>query len=279
MNLAQFKHEFKSNLSLLYSDEEIDAIFFRLTAHHLQLSKAEVLLSYDQRLNQAHLNALQQSTSRLKEGLPIQYIEGKVAFAGCMISLCEGVLIPRPETEALVHWMAKAHPKGGDTLDICTGSGCIALGFAHLTQAAVTGWDFSEKALDCASKNAKRNQIPMQIGFTDVFDLPILSNRWDIIVSNPPYVLESEKSAMHINVLDHEPHEALFVSDQNPVVFYNLIADFALVHLNPSGHLYFELNPRTADEVKQLLKTKGFTDIVVVNDFRAMPRMMRAKKV
>ena len=279
MNLAQFKHELKSNLSLLYSDEEIDAIFFRLTAHHLQLSKAEVVLSYDQRLNQAHLNALQQSTSRLKEGLPIQYIEGKVAFAGCMISLCEGVLIPRPETEALVHWMAKAHPKGGATLDICTGSGCIALGFAHLTQAAVTGWDFSEKALDCASKNAKRNQIPMQIGFTDVFDLPILSNRWDIIVSNPPYVLESEKSAMHINVLDYEPHEALFVSDQNPVVFYNLIADFALVHLNPSGHLYFELNPRTADEVKQLLKTKGFTDIVVVNDFRAMPRMMRAKKV
>jgi len=151
--------------------------------------------------------------------------------------------------------------------------------FAQLTQANITGWDFSEKALDCATTNAQRNQIAMQIHLVDVFDFPETSKSWDIIVSNPPYVLHREKSTMHTNVLDHEPHEALFVSDNDPIVFYRLITDFATTHLNHGGSLYFELNPLTAMDVKSLLNTVGFTDIVVVNDVRGLPRMMRAKKL
>lgn len=279
VNLAEFKSELKSNVRFLYPKQEIDEIFFRLVAHHLQKSKAEAVLSYNETLDVEQLRMLEDSVSRLAQGVPIQYVVGKVEFAGCIINTCEEVLIPRPETESLVHWMAKEHPNGGDTLDICTGSGCIALGFAHLTQAKITGWDFSKKALGCATQNAVLNQIPMKVECINVFDFPSLSKSWDIIVSNPPYVLDSEKSTMHINVLDYEPHEALFVPDDDPVVFYNLIADFAAIHLNPRGSLYFELNPHTANEVHQLLKTKGFTDIVVVNDIRGLPRMMRAKKL
>lgn len=279
MNLAQFKSEFKSNLSSLYPDEEIDEIFFRLAEHHLQKSKAETVLHYNEPLDKEQILLLQKSSARLQQGVPIQYVVGTIDFAGCVLNACEGVLIPRPETETLVHWMAQEHPQGGEVLDICTGSGCIALGFAQLTQANITGWDFSEKALDCATTNAQRNQIAMLIHLVDVFDFPETSKSWDIIVSNPPYVLHREKSTMHTNVLDHEPHEALFVSDDDPIVFYRLIADFATTHLNHGGSLYFELNPLTAMNVKSLLNTAGFTDIVVVNDVRGLPRMMRAKKL
>jgi len=264
-------------MNSLYSNAEAEEIFFRLTDHHLQKSRAETVLSYDKTLNEDALILLDESVSRLLRGVPLQYLIGEVAFAGCTLNVCEGVLIPRPETESLVHWMAKEHPLGGDALDICTGSGCIALGFARLTKANVTGWDFSKSALACASSNAKRNQIFMNIEQMDVFNISEVSKTWDVIVSNPPYVLEKEKSTMHTNVLDHEPHTALFVPDDNPVIFYDAISDFAKTHLNPGGSLYFELNPYTADKVEQLLKTKGFTDIVIENDLRGLKRMMRSK--
>lgn len=278
MNLAQFKLEFKSNLSSLYAAEEIDEIFFRLTEHHLQKSRADIVLCYHESLSQQALKDLQTSAKRLTQGEPIQYVMGEVEFAGCKLNVQEGVLIPRPETESLVHWMAKEHPHGGEALDICTGSGCIALGFAKLTQAKTTAWDLSEKALQCATSNAKRNQISVLIERVDVYDFPTVAQSYDIIVSNPPYVLKSEKQTMHTNVLHYEPHEALFVDDENSVVFYNLIADFAAINLKSGGSLYFELNPLTVGKVKQLLKQKGFTDIVVVNDMKGQPRMMRSKK-
>jgi release factor glutamine methyltransferase len=265
-------------MNSLYSNEEVEEIFFRLTDHHLQKSRAETVLSYNQTLNKAAMSHLDESTSRLCKGVPLQHLIGEIDFAGCMLNVCEGVLIPRPETESLVHWMAKEHPRGGKALDICTGSGCIALGFAHCTQAQITGWDFSKSALACASSNAKRNQIPMNIEQIDVFNIPEVSDTWDVIVSNPPYVLEKEKATMHTNVIDFEPHAALFVDDNNPIVFYDVISDFALTHLNPGGSLYFELNPLTADKVEQLLKTKGFTDIVIEKDLRGLKRMMRSKR-
>lgn len=277
MTLAQYKNKFKLQIDSLYSNEEVEEIFFRLTDHHLKKSKAETVLSYGETIDKVALSLFDESALRLQKGVPIQHLIGEIEFAGCMLNVCEGVLIPRPETESLVHWIAKEHPRGGDALDICTGSGCIALGFAHLTKANVTGWDFSKSALTCASSNAERNQIPMNIEQMDVFNISEVSKTWDVIVSNPPYVLEKEKSTMHTNVLDHEPHTALFVPDDNPIIFYDAISDFAKTHLNPGGSLYFELNPYTADKVEQLLKTKGFTDIVIENDLRGLQRMMRSK--
>ena len=174
--------------------------------------------------------------------------------------------------------MAQEHPKGGNTLDICTGSGCIGLGFSKLTNATVTGWDVSDKALLCAASNAQRNDISMQLANVDILEAPSSAQSWDLIVANPPYVLESEKATMHTNVLDYEPHAALFVPNEDPIVFYKALADFAIEYLVPGGCLYFELNPLTSNEVERFLKTKGFTDIVVVNDMRGHPRMMRSKK-
>jgi release factor glutamine methyltransferase len=179
----------------------------------------------------------------------------------------------------MVYWIKNQESGGLDVLDICTGSGCIAFALEDHIEANVTAWDISNDALKVAKKTAR--SIGSNVNFSQVDILaPIQTqNQWDVMVSNPPYVLEKEKSEIHANVLDHEPHLALFTSPEDSIQFYRAIIQFASQYLCPGGRLYFELNPSTAKAVSSLLKTMDFVDIVVENDMLNQARMLVAKKM
>ncbi|MCL2412850.1 MAG: peptide chain release factor N(5)-glutamine methyltransferase, partial [Bacteroidales bacterium] len=212
----------------------------------------------------------------LKKHKPIQYILGTCDFLDLSLHLTEDVLIPRPETEELVQKIAKENKNfTGKILDICTGSGCIALALKkQLPHALVQGFDNSENATVIAKENAKINQLGVDFFVADIFNFST-EKRFDIIVSNPPYVLHSEKSQMKKNVLHYEPHEALFVDDKEPLVFYSAIVDFAKKRLNPDGKLYVEINEKFGREVAKLLKNQGFSSVKIDKDFLGKDRFVK----
>jgi release factor glutamine methyltransferase len=217
---------------------------------------------------------------RLKEHEPIQYILGETEFFGLPLRVNENVLIPRPETEELVELILKENDKTGlCVLDIGTGSGAIAISLAkHMKNTDTSAWDISHKALDVAALNSEANSVPVSFKQVDVLSDYPQDKKFDIIVSNPPYVLENEKESMEQNVLDYEPHVALFVPDNNPLLFYKRIADIAKELLNTEGKLYFEINQSKGKEVADMLNKKGFTDIVLFQDLSKKDRMVRARR-
>jgi release factor glutamine methyltransferase len=214
---------------------------------------------------------------RLKRYEPIQYIFGQTEFFGLPFSVNSDTLIPRPETEELVELIINENNKSGlKILDIGTGSGAIAIALAkHLNKADVFAWDFSQRALDMAKHNAERNNVQVEFNKVDVLDDYPKDIMYDIIVSNPPYVLESEKNVMEQNVLAYEPHSALFVPDADALLFYNRIADIALDALRPGGKLYFEINQVKGDETMEVLRKKGFKEVVLFKDLSKNDRMVR----
>ena len=219
---------------------------------------------------------------RVAEGEPVQYVVGTADFCGLSLYVKPGVLIPRPETQELVEWIAE-DGTGGRILDICTGSGCVAIVLAkRFADAEVEAWDVSEEALEVARMNAERCGVGVTLKQVDVLnDEDVERERrgdWDVIVSNPPYVCEEEEAEMEACVLEHEPRLALFVPDENPLMFYRQIARIGMETLCDGGRLYFEINRRFGREVVEMLKGMGYADVELRQDFCGNDRMVKAIK-
>lgn len=280
-SLQQLVQNIRSELGGLYSQSEVTALS-RLILDELQEDwPATLTVGKINHLSRfGTKNRLKEIISRLKTGEPIQYVLGKTEFYGLKFFVTPDVLIPRPETEELVEWILKEIPPGKLTLlDIGTGSGCIAVTLAKkMPDNNIEACDISEKALSVAKKNARENEVDVHFFKQDVFD-PFTSNRrYHVIVSNPPYVLESDKAGMEKNVLAFEPAEALFVRDDTPLLFYKRIAELGHELLHPQGSLYFEINRSKNDEVREMLHEMGYEDVLGRNDISGHPRMIRALK-
>ena len=245
----------------------------------LKLSRTDVALNPQLKIKEVDSSFLEISLNKLKENIPIQYIIGETVFYGLTFKVNSAVLIPRPETEELVEWILSEHKSTQPftILDIGTGSGCIAISLAkNLPNATVFAMDISNDALVIAKKNAFNNHVKVNFIENDILTTTKLPSKFDIIVSNPPYVKEDEKNQMKPNVLDNEPHIALFVNNSNPLLFYDKIADLSKNHLSKNGILYFEINQYLNDETKTLLQFKGFKNIQLKKDIYQNYRMIKA---
>ncbi|HSQ47743.1 MAG TPA: peptide chain release factor N(5)-glutamine methyltransferase [Lutibacter sp.] len=281
MLIQEFKRHFFSELAYLYPETEIQSFFTILVEFKLHLSRIQLALEHNFELDNDDFEFLQNALLKLKNQIPIQYIVGETAFYGLMFKVDKNVLIPRPETEELVEWILKNHKNSNSLkiLDVGTGSGCIAISLAkNLKNAAVSAIDISSEALNVAKNNAAMNLVKVDFIGTDILNLETLENDFDIIVSNPPYVRELEKSQMQQNVLSNEPHIALFVKNENPLLFYDKIAELAKKHLTENGVLYFEINQYLGPETVELLKSKGFKNIELKKDIYGVDRMMNCEQ-
>jgi release factor glutamine methyltransferase len=220
---------------------------------------------------------LDDALDRLAKGEPLQYIIGYTPFCGLKFRVDKRVLIPRPETAELVEWVAADSIKASRILDIGTGSGCIAITLAHrLPGCKVQGWDISDAALEVALENNRLNGTDVEFRKVDIMTSQAQDCRYDVIVSNPPYVLESEKAQMENRVLDYEPHTALFVPDADPLLFYRAIAEFGKRALVKGGALYFEINPLESEIMESMLADAGYHDIEIRKDIFEKQRMIKA---
>jgi len=282
LNIEVLKQEFINALSGLYPSEEILSFFNLLSEKYLGLSRIEIALNPDQKVLEEDTILFEKAIYRLKEFEPIQYIIGETDFYGLQFLVDNNVLIPRPETEELVDWIIKeSQDKSINILDIGTGSGCIAISLAHsLPKALVSGIDISEGALQIAKQNSQLNKVNVTFDKVDILNIEdkILEMNLDIIVSNPPYVREQEKSQIEPNVIKHEPVLALFVEDNDPLLFYRKIAQFSKKYLKKEGSLYFEINEYLSKELIIMLKTKGFNEIVLRKDIFGKARMIKCKR-
>jgi release factor glutamine methyltransferase len=278
MNLSEYRHHFKSQLDGKYPAEEVISFFNWLCESYLNLKRAEIPLELKRIFTEEEHSLFDIALHQLEKDVPIQYILGETEFYGMKFKVSRGVLIPRPETEELVDLIIKQAPKGKiSILDIGTGSGCIAVSLAkNLAEAQVTAFDIPGAALEIALQNALQNQVNVTFIKKDILKTETLDQNWDVIVSNPPYVLNSEKEKMQANVLEHEPHTALFVPDINPLLFYSKIARLAQNHLTPNGKLYFEINEAYGKEVVKLLEMLDYKNVKLKKDFFGKDRMVSA---
>lgn len=279
MQLLQFKNQFFSELSEMHPVTEIQSFFNLLIEFKLGLNRIEIALQPTFEINTDALEYLQNALINLRKNVPVQYIIGETEFYGLKFKVSPSVLIPRPETEELVNWVVKTTPLNLPIkiLDIGTGSGCIAISLAKLLpNSEITAIDISTNALEIAKENAVLNNVSIHFLEKNILETTELPQHYDIIISNPPYVRELEKNEMHSNVLENEPHLALFVTDTNPLLFYDKIATLAYTHLNKQGSLYFEINQYLGDDMIALLKQKGFQEIELRKDFYDVDRMVKA---
>ncbi len=281
MKLVELRNIFEQELRLIYDTKEVRQHFAILCEEYFGYSPTEVVLRLEQTLSIADSNRFKNDLFRLKKHTPIQYIIGKVDFADVLINVNESVLIPRPETEEIIHWILSIFPshKSLQVLDMGTGSGCIALALKKARPNwNITAWDIDSDTLCLAKRNAKENDLDVDFQRVDILAQNLPNKAWDVIVSNPPYVPEALKKTTRAHVLNHEPHHAIFVPDHNPLCFFEHICDYASQQLTRSGQLFFEGHAPLMGAVKTLLQQAGFYDIVLRNDFRANPRFIRASK-
>lgn len=283
MLLREIRTIFHSELDDLYPKEEVDSFFYLMLENYLNLERFVLALQPQLTVSKDEQQPLFEGLARLKLEEPIQYVLGEANFQDFTIKVNRHVLIPRPETEELVHWIISEFETRNSELkilDIGTGSGCIAIALAKaFKKANVYALDISNGALKIARENAHINKVEIEFFQEDILDLNLdLNLNFDIIVSNPPYVREKEKVAMQNNVKKYEPAGALYVSDENPLVYYDAIADFALSKLKENGSLYFEINQYLAEETKSLLLQKGFEDIILKKDIFGTFRMLKGKR-
>jgi release factor glutamine methyltransferase len=277
MILKDLARHFTSVLNSIYDDEEIHALFLIAIDHVLHYSRTDYLVKKEELIEAHDLDLLQNILSELAEGHPIQYILGETVFYGLSFKVNPSVLIPRPETEELVDWIIGENSRktGLKIIDIGTGSGCIAISVEkRLPGNIVFALDVSPAALHTAMCNASKNQSDLIFVDADIRTYKT-EERFDIIVSNPPYITVDEQTDMHHNVFAHEPHLALFVSNEKPLIFYEAIADFALQSLVPGGLLYFEINEHLGKESIDMLNYKGFKNIELRIDMQGKDRMIR----
>ncbi len=284
MQLKEIKNIFHKELDDSYPKEEVDSFFYMLIEHYLGLERFVLAVQPNLVVTKEEEQPLFEALSQLRLHRPIQYIIGKSHFMDMDFSVDENVLIPRPETEGLVRWIVEevgpiedaVQDKRHTILDIGSGSGCIAVSLAkNLPNYEVHALDISLEALQVARKNAKANKVEVTFIEIDILDLEDSAVKYNIIVSNPPYVRKQEKKKMHKNVTDHEPGLALFVSDENPLKFYEAIARFAKKNLKEKGSLYLEINQYLAKETEQLLRNHNFSEIELRKDMFGNDRMMK----
>ena len=266
---------FRQELSAVADEREITSWYYISMEYLLVYNRSDCIINSNQVLNKSQLSKIKQIVAELKTHKPIQYIFGKTEFYGLKIKVNEHTLIPRPETEQLVDWILKENFV--TALDIGTGSGCIPIALAKNTDAKVLAIDVSEDALLIAEENAKNNEVEIDFIHQDILQTNSLQ-KVDLIVSNPPYVLESEKEKMQENVLDYEPELALFVEDKNPLIFYKKIASLAFNFLNENGKLFFEINAKFGKEIIEILADIGFVNIELKKDMNDKDRMIKAIK-
>ncbi len=271
----------EKELENLYPATEIRSFYYLIVEQLSALNRTEIIANKNTVFSEEQHQTVHAIIMRLKNFEPIQYILGETEFYGLDFQVNASVLIPRPETEELVEWIQKENDvkKNLDILDVGTGSGCIAISLKSLfPNAKVEAYDISETALEVAKANAKKNGLLVNFNQVDILNQAIWpQNKWDIIVSNPPYIPEKEKLQILPNVLDHEPHLALFVPNESPLLFYQAIALFAKKNLKSNGKLYFEIHKDAGESGMELLSNLGFTNIELRKDISGNDRMIRAQ--
>jgi release factor glutamine methyltransferase len=283
--IADVVRFFRDELKDIYEKDEVETFIVYCFEEYLNIKRAEIGLRSNETMSESELLKFNFAIKDLKQYKPIQYIFGKADFYGLKFIVNEHVLIPRPETEELVHLIIKdIHYSNLNTqisiLDIGTGSGCIPVALKkNISSAKISAIDISEQALVVAKQNAKLNNAEIEF-INDTILNPMSKIRdteaqFDIIVSNPPYICISEKEQMQKNVVDYEPHLALFIDDQDPLLFYKMIADFTLKHLRSDGKLYVEINPVYGSEIKQMLENKRFKNVILLKDLNNKNRILR----
>ncbi len=283
MLLKDIKEIFHKELDGIYSVEEVDSFFYRGIEHYLGLERFILALQPNLTVTKEKEGPLFKVLSELKLEKPLQYILGVAYFMDLVIKVNENVLIPRPETEELVEWILSEYQIFPDVslkiLDIGTGSGCIAIALAKkLPNAKVYALDVSEQALEIARENAKLNEVDIAFIEQDILDSQLeLKLEFDIIVSNPPYVREMEKEQIQNNVKKYEPHLALFVQDEDPLLFYKAITEFGTTHLSKQGSLYFEINQYLGKPTQALLEAHNFLEIELRKDMYGNDRILKGK--
>lgn len=312
MLLKSYKTKFFQELSSLYDEKEIESFFYLILENFHQIKRIDLALNPQMEMNDKQLLHWESILSDLKKQKPIQYILGETEFYGLPFLVNENTLIPRPETEELVELIIKQNSKSEippepkvngaklnsklKILDIGTGSGCIAIALKkNLPNSEVFAIDISEEALETAKKNAQINQVEIHFIQADILKInnleqlptsnpklethnPKLETQFDIIVSNPPYVRNLEKQEINPNVLEYEPHLALFVEDEDALLFYRKIAQLALKSLSPNGRLYFEINQYLGKETVELIESFGFKNVVLHKDIYGNDRMIEGTR-
>jgi release factor glutamine methyltransferase len=312
MLLKSYKTKFFQELSSLYDEKEIESFFYLILENFHQIKRIDLALNPQMEMNDKQLLHWESILSDLKKQKPIQYILGETEFYGLPFLVNENTLIPRPETEELVELIIKQNSKSEippepkvngaklnsklKILDIGTGSGCIAISLVkNISNVEVYAIDISEEALETAKKNAQINQVEIHFIQADILKInnleqlptsnpklethnPKLETQFDIIVSNPPYVRILEKQEINPNVLEYEPHLALFVEDEDALLFYRKIAQLALKSLSPNGRLYFEINQYLGKETVELIESFGFKNVVLHKDIYGNDRMIEGTR-
>jgi release factor glutamine methyltransferase len=288
MTIKQYRAQFIQELTAMY-DVEAESFFYLILEAKHQLKRVDLALQPDLVFSEAELEFWDLILEQLKREIPIQYLLGATHFYGLEFKVNSNVLIPRPETEELVDWIVQSRNFGTKInpeisgqkskikiLDIGTGSGCIAISLAkNLPNAEVFALDVSDKALATAKSNAEFNQVEIQFIHQSILETEDLGQQFDLIVSNPPYVRHLEKQEIKKNVLDNEPHLALFVEDNDALIFYRKIAQLAKKNLCPNGQLYFEINQYLGQETLDLLQEMGFKDTTLRKDIYGNDRMIQ----
>ena len=269
--------QYKKDLIHLYSSKEIDAFIGMVFLKLCSWNRIDISLNKKTVVSLAEVNRHKAVINRLKNNEPIQYILGESSFYNLSLRVKEGVLIPRPETEELVEWVLDFTKNRNAVLDVGTGSGCIALAIKSINNSInVTGIDNSTVALSIAKENSSILDLDVAFVLEDILAPNGHSKSWDIIVSNPPYIPFSDKKSMHKNVLNFEPCNALFVGDNDPLVFYNAVANYALKHLNNGGLVFFEIHEEMGGKILELLASLGFKEMELKKDMQGKDRMIRA---
>ena len=279
MTLLDFNNLFKSKLSSKIETNELDEFFFWLIEHYCNFSRMNYILNSNFNISKVQERKLINSIDLLMNDMPIQYVIGETNFMDLVFKLNNNVLIPRPETEELVNWIINDTHVNKNILDIGTGSGCIAISLSkNLNNCNVLGWDINEDVIKIANQNAIINNVKASFEISDITKPKFLNEKFDVLVSNPPYITNNEKKLTPNNVKSFEPHSALFVEDDDPLFFYKKILEFAIFNLKSNGFLYLEINENFSEEVLKLLKDNGFYDIQLKKDFRLKNRMVKGIK-
>ena len=277
MTLKNYRTYFIEKLAPLYDAMEAES-FFHIALEELKgWRRVDLALNPDAELSSSEIEKWSEVLHQLETQKPIQYIFGKAHFYGLEFEVNPNTLIPRPETEELIEWIIKENEFKGiiRLLDIGTGSGCIAISLAtNLADAEVSAIDISAEALAVAKRNSVTNKVGVTFILQDILAADALPQQYDVIVSNPPYVRELEKAEIKQNVLDYEPHLALFVADTDPLLFYRKIALLAKGNLKPDGKLYFEINQYLGPETVAMLEEMGYKNVVLKQDIYGNDRMI-----
>lgn len=281
MKIKEYRSQFIQELLPIYDEGEAESFFYLILEEKRQLKRIDLALNPELVFSEEEIILWMSILEQLKLEIPIQYLLGKTSFYSLDFEVNENVLIPRPETEELVEWIIKENLKIEEfkdlkILDIGTGSGCISISLAkNISNATVYAIDVSEKALATAKKNAAINQVDVTFIIQNILEAEDLNQQFDIIVSNPPYVRNLEKQEIKKNVLDNEPHLALFVEDDDALIFYKKIAALAQKNLSDNGQLFFEINQYLGKDMVELLEKMNFKNIELRKDIYGNDRMIR----